>query len=175
LLKYLLLSFCIFDIKKNYHLSTKIEEKYPIFHIRHFLRISIRLQKEGVLIEHSFNRFRDFVGKNGCIRRELKYSMRYKVEYTYEVINKTNIQIDAEILYSAFLKVIDNMAEYKDKIDVIVPCVFSPALIAMDKDGNPLYPAIIHLDRRSYPQSEFAIKAVGKYMQPVEFLLNLIQ
>jgi len=85
-----------------------------------------------------------------------------KVEYTYEVINKTHAQIDAEILYSAFLKGIDNMAEYKDKIDVIVPCVFSPALIAMDKDGNPLYPAIIHLDRRSYPQSEFALKAVGK-------------
>jgi len=85
-----------------------------------------------------------------------------KVEYAYEVINKTHIQIDAEIVYAAFLKGLDNLQEYKSKIDVVAACNFSPTLVAMDKDGKPLYPMIIHLDRRSYPQSEFAIKAVGK-------------
>lgn len=85
-----------------------------------------------------------------------------KVEYSYEVLNKTNIQIDVEVVYAAFIKGLDSMHEFKNKIDVIAPCVFSPTLVAMDRDGNPLYPAIIHLDRRSYTQAEFAIKAVGK-------------
>jgi len=34
----------------------------------------------------------------------------------------------------------------------------------MDKEGNALHPAILHLDRRSYAQSKFALKAVGKEM-----------
>ncbi|MDK2878025.1 MAG: xylulokinase [Thermoanaerobacteraceae bacterium] len=85
-----------------------------------------------------------------------------KVEYDYEVIDKHKIQIDADIVFGAFLKGLKNLGDFVKKIDVVVPCVFSPVLIAMDKDGKPLYPAIIHLDRRSYPQSRFALKAVGK-------------
>lgn len=85
-----------------------------------------------------------------------------KVEYSYEVIEKHKIQIDPEIVFKAFLKGLKDLQDFLRKIDIIVPCVFSPVLVAMDKEGNALYPAIIHLDRRSYPQSKFALKAVGK-------------
>jgi sugar (pentulose or hexulose) kinase len=87
-----------------------------------------------------------------------------KVEYAYEVIDRLKIQIDPEIVYSAFLKGLAAFQSHLKEIELLVPCVFAPVFIHMDKEGNALHPAIIHLDRRSYSQSRFALKAVGKKM-----------
>lgn len=100
--------------------------------------------------------------KMAVLNEKLEILSSTKVEYNYEVIDKHKIQMDGETVFAAFLKGLKNLDDYVKKIDVVVPCVFSPALVAMDEYGNPLYPIIIHLDRRSYPQSRFALKAVGK-------------
>ncbi|SHM25374.1 xylulokinase [Caldanaerovirga acetigignens] len=100
--------------------------------------------------------------KMAILNKNLEVLATTKFEYNYEVIEKFKIQLDAETIFKAFLEGLKSFENYLKKIDVLVFCVFSPCLIAMDKEGRPLYPAIIHLDRRSYPQSKYAIKVVGK-------------
>ena len=85
-----------------------------------------------------------------------------KVEYAYEVVHRVYVQMDVSVIYAAFLKGCRELADLMPKVDAIVPCVFSPCLVVMDKDGNPLLPAILHLDRRSYAQSRFAVRQLGK-------------
>ena len=85
-----------------------------------------------------------------------------KVEYAYEVLHRVYVQMDVSVIYAAFLQGCRELADLMPQIDVIVPCVFSPCLVVMDRDGNPLLPAILHLDRRSYVQSRFAMRQIGK-------------
>lgn len=71
-------------------------------------------------------------------------------------------QIEPEKVWKAFLKVMEELRDYLNKVELVVPCVFSPALMALDEGGNALYPAIIHWDRRSVKQAKEALAKVGK-------------
>ena len=86
-----------------------------------------------------------------------------RVEYNYEA-DGLSVQIHPDLVWQAFLKVTRNLKEkgYARKVELIVPCVFSPALIAMDAEGTPLFPAIIHWDRRSIKQARKAVRIIGK-------------
>jgi len=85
-----------------------------------------------------------------------------KVYYDYQVLNKMHVQLDADVVYQAFLEGCHHFGQQIKEIDTLVFCVFSPCLIAMDVDGTPLCPAILHLDRRSYAQSRYAVRRLGK-------------
>jgi len=85
-----------------------------------------------------------------------------KISYDYEVVNQMHIQIEPDIMFAAFIKCCKRFGDMMKDVDIIVCDEFSPCLIAMDKEGNALYPAILHLDRRSYPQSRYCMKAIGK-------------
>lgn len=86
-----------------------------------------------------------------------------KEEYTYEAAG-LSVHIDPNVVWQAFLKVMKNLQDqgYARRIGLVVPCVFSPALIAMDGEGTPLFPAIIHWDRRSVKQAREAVRRIGK-------------
>ena len=85
-----------------------------------------------------------------------------KVEYPYDA-DDMKLQIEAERIYGAFVKACGELTpEERASVEGLAFCVFSPCLIALDRDGSPLYPAILHIDRRSYAQSERAVKNVGK-------------
>ncbi len=74
-----------------------------------------------------------------------------------------SVQIEAETIYAALHKACSQLgAECLRAIDALVMCVFSPCLIAMDRRGDPLYPAIVHIDRRSYEQAHRALDRIGK-------------
>ncbi|WHH59917.1 FGGY family carbohydrate kinase [Petroclostridium sp. X23] len=101
--------------------------------------------------------------KLSILDETLKLIAKSKIEYNYDVIDKIQAQIDPEIIFAAMIKGIRQFQQdHLDKIEVIVICVFSPALCGMDQYGNSLYPSIIHLDRRSYKQSHEAMDLVGK-------------
>jgi len=84
-----------------------------------------------------------------------------KLEYPYDVAGQ-KIQIDPELMYSACLKGLSRFKEHLKQIEMIVFCVCSPVFILMDKEGKALYPAILHLDRRSYAQSKFVLEKIDK-------------
>lgn len=86
-----------------------------------------------------------------------------RVEYAYEA-EGLKMQIDVEKVWNALAAVTRRFQEggcFRG-LELVVPCVFSPALIAMDEEGNPLYPAIIHWDRRSVKQARKALSIIGK-------------
>ncbi|HHF98607.1 hypothetical protein J7L81_00925 [Candidatus Aerophobetes bacterium] len=99
--------------------------------------------------------------KSALFDENFKIVTQQKAEYTYETYGMS-VQMDAEKVWKAFLKVTEKLKDYLNKVELIVQCVFSPALIAMDKEGIPLYPAIIHWDRRSVKQAKKALSIIGK-------------
>jgi len=84
-----------------------------------------------------------------------------KEDYEYETVGM-HVQMDPEKVWRAFLNVTKKVGDYLARVDLIVQCVLSPSLIPMDASGNPLYPSIIHWDRRSVKQARTALSRIGK-------------
>jgi xylulokinase len=61
----------------------------------------------------------------------------------------------------AFVNGCKELAEYMPKVDVISLSGTTPGLSAMDRDGEPLYPAILMLDQRSRVQALNIINTIG--------------
>ncbi|GAF97929.1 unnamed protein product, partial [marine sediment metagenome] len=99
--------------------------------------------------------------KAGLFNKSYQLFVVRQAEYSYHSFGMC-VQIEPEEIWKAFLKVMDGLRDYLSQVEMVVPCVFSPALIALDEDGNALYPAIIHWDRRSVKQAKEALTKVGK-------------
>ena len=99
--------------------------------------------------------------KAALVDKDFHILVTEKVDYSYQT-HGTYVQTEPEKIWKAFLKVIKKMAEDLSTIKLVVQCVFSPALIALDESGDPLYPAIIHWDRRSIKQAKKALLKIGK-------------
>lgn len=99
--------------------------------------------------------------KTGIYNENLDELCSAKVSYTYDV-NGLEAQISPDIVYAAFLKTLPMLGEMLNEIDAVAIDNFSPSVIAMDKNGDALFPCIIHLDRRSYKESRQALKLVPK-------------
>ncbi|MDR0641692.1 MAG: hypothetical protein LBG07_04445 [Treponema sp.] len=83
--------------------------------------------------------------------------------YQIRVLNEDWVELDAEDVFSAMIRGLGKLRDYTaDGIDLIAYDVFSPSLIFMDGEGNPLYPIITHLDRRSKKQSAEILEKMGK-------------
>lgn len=85
-----------------------------------------------------------------------------KEEYLYKVIDRDKVELDTEVMFNAFVNSLEVLDKYKNDVDIIAYCTFSPSLVLMDKDGIEIYPAITHLDRRSRKQSSMILKKMGK-------------
>lgn len=86
-----------------------------------------------------------------------------KKDYTYRVKDGEQCEIDPDVVLKAAFNGIKELdADYRGKIDVIAFDVFSPSLMCMDQHGEPLYPSIIYLDKRSRKQSKLIIDEFGR-------------
>jgi sugar (pentulose or hexulose) kinase len=83
------------------------------------------------------------------------------VHYTPQVISRVKVEIDAEILWDALVQACSKL-KLKDRVSVVTFSTLCPSLIPMDADGHPLRPIILHLDRRSYRQAQWALRKVGE-------------
>jgi sugar (pentulose or hexulose) kinase len=86
---------------------------------------------------------------------------RQQVPYTPRVISRDKVEIDAEILWDALVQACSKL-KHRDRVKVITFSTLCPSLLPMDVNGNPLRPIILHLDRRSYKQAQWALKKVGE-------------
>ena len=84
-----------------------------------------------------------------------------KEDYSYES-SGLQMQLDPENIWRAFLAVTEKLRSHLGRVELVVPCVLSPSLIAMDESGNPLYPSIVHWDRRSLKQARKALLQIGR-------------
>ncbi len=95
--------------------------------------------------------------------KNLEVVQKVKKEYSYDVIDEDKVEMDPELVFNTTLKGINELDEkYTQEIEVISFDVFSPSLMCLDKEGNPIYPCIFYLDKRSRKQSRQIIKTFGR-------------
>jgi xylulokinase len=102
-----------------------------------------------------------------CIlNSELSLLEKQRVSYTPKVISRDKIEIDAEILWNALVQTCRKFKN-RDRVKAVTFSTLCPSLLPMDGGGRPLRPIILHLDRRSYEQSQWALQRVGeeKFLQ----------
>ena len=92
---------------------------------------------------------------------ELSVLERQQVPYTPQVISRDKVEIDAEILWDALVAACSKL-KLKSRVSVVTFSTLCPSLIAMDAAGRPQRPIILHLDRRSYRQAQWALRKVGE-------------
>jgi sugar (pentulose or hexulose) kinase len=95
------------------------------------------------------------------IDSELSVLERQQVHYTPQVISRNKVEIDAEILWDALVQACSKLKR-KNRVSVVTFSTLCPSLIPMDAAGRPLRPIILHLDRRSYRQAQWALRKVGE-------------
>ena len=97
----------------------------------------------------------------GVVDRDLRVLEKQQVGYTPEVVAKNRVEIDAEVLWNAFVEACGRLAHAKD-VEGLSFSTLCPSLVAMDGQGRPLSPMILHLDRRSLRQALWALERVGE-------------
>ena len=99
--------------------------------------------------------------KIGIFDKNLNELASNTVTYQYFAEND-RAEIDPETIYAAFIKGCSQISDQLAGIDIFAFDALCPSLVAMDAEGTPLYPSIIHLDRRSFAQSRYAINKLPK-------------
>ena len=92
---------------------------------------------------------------------ELSLLERQQVPYTPKVISRDKVEIDAEILWDALVQACGKL-KFRARVSIITFSTLCPSLLPMDADGDPIRPVILHLDRRSYKQAQWALGRVGE-------------
>ena len=85
-----------------------------------------------------------------------------KVDTDLIMLKADFVEIDFEDILKRLIKCISIFKEELKDIQGIGLSVLCPGLVPIDKMGNPLRNAIIHLDRRSRKQSLFALNTIGE-------------
>lgn len=70
--------------------------------------------------------------------------------------------MDPGQVFGAFIRCTEELREYIPEVEVITFDNFSPSVMFMDEGGEPLYPIITHLDRRSLKQSREIVEIMGE-------------
>ncbi len=86
---------------------------------------------------------------------------RQQVPYTPTVVSRDKVEIDAETLWDALTHACGNL-QAKSRVRAVTFSTLCPSLVAMDPEGTPLRPIILHLDRRSFQQAQWALSRVGE-------------
>jgi xylulokinase len=86
---------------------------------------------------------------------------RIQIFYEPQVKSKNRVEIDAEILWKAFVGACSRL-KLKKKVEAISFSTLCPSLLPMDANGHAVHPVILHLDRRSYRQAIWALEQVGE-------------
>ena len=86
---------------------------------------------------------------------------RQQIPYSPQVESRDRVEIDAEILWKALIQACSELKE-KGRVKAIAFSTLCPSLLPMDAKGDPLHPIILHLDRRSYHQAQWALQRVGE-------------
>lgn len=100
--------------------------------------------------------------KLAVIDEKLNILASAKAAYGIRVYHRDWAEMDADEIFGAMAQGMKALSEYAPDIGLIAFDTFAPSVVFMDKEGEPLYPLITHLDRRSRKQTNDILQAVGK-------------
>jgi len=81
--------------------------------------------------------------------------------YTYSIPCENHVEFNFEILWSKIIEGLKKLPLDSYSINAIGLSVLCPGLVPIDKNGTPLRPSIIHLDRRSIEEAKKAMNKIG--------------
>lgn len=84
-----------------------------------------------------------------------------KEPYAMHVLNGDWVEMDAAEILGAMVRGIGQLSAFAGTVGVIAYDAFSPSVVFMDADGEPLRPLITHLDRRSRRQTQDILDRMG--------------
>ena len=99
--------------------------------------------------------------KASVVDRDLTVLESARISYVPQVKSKNRVEIGAEVLWEAFVKACAQLRQ-GPAVEALSFSTLCPSLLAMDSEGAPLAPIILHLDRRSYRQAVWALSRVGE-------------
>ncbi|MDZ7838212.1 MAG: FGGY family carbohydrate kinase [Actinomycetota bacterium] len=83
-------------------------------------------------------------------------------KYNFVTPGKDRVELDFRLLRSKILDALKPLTEELSRVKGICFSVLCPGLVPMDREGEPLHNAIIHLDRRSVKQARAALSLIGE-------------
>jgi sugar (pentulose or hexulose) kinase len=98
--------------------------------------------------------------KVGIFDRELNLLERTACDVSIKIPKAHHAEMDAEDIWSAVITACRGL-KHKKRV-VAMSCSSQLAFLPMDGSGDPLHPVILHLDRRSGKQAEWAMERVGE-------------
>ena len=99
--------------------------------------------------------------KAGILDEQLTIIERQQVPLSMHVSNSNHVEMDGEVIWSAIITACRGLKQ-RDRVQAVVLSTLCPSLIPLDGAGNPLHPIILHLDRRSDTEAQWALEKVGK-------------
>ncbi len=97
--------------------------------------------------------------KASVINEALEVLERHTSSYQPRTYSGSCVEIDAEVLWNAFLLCCSRIV-YRDVVGIVFSSL-CPSLLLMAENGEALTPIILHLDRRSEKQSSWIVKTIG--------------
>ncbi len=99
--------------------------------------------------------------KVGIVDSALTVVERRQVPLSIRVSNATHVEMDGEQIWSALVAACQGL-DQRQRVMAVVLSTLCPSLVALDGTGKPLHPVILHLDRRSGAEAQWAMETVGE-------------
>lgn len=98
--------------------------------------------------------------KAGIVDASLKLVERRQVALSIKISQSTHAEMDAEQIWAALIDACRGLKQ-RHRVQAVVFSTLCPSLVPIDRNGKPLHPIILHLDRRSAAEAEWALEQVG--------------
>ncbi len=99
--------------------------------------------------------------KVGIVDASLTVVERCQVPLAVRISNTTFAEMDGEQIWSALVSACRGLKQ-RGRARAVVFSTLCPSLVPLDGSGSPLHPVILHLDRRSGAEAQWALDTVGE-------------
>lgn len=99
--------------------------------------------------------------KAGILDNQLNMLERQQVPLSIQVSNGLHVEMDGEQIWSALVTACNGLNQ-RDRVGAVVFSTLCPSLVPLDGAGRALHPVILHLDRRSGKEAQWALDTLGQ-------------
>ena len=99
--------------------------------------------------------------KAGIVDVQLNILERRQVPLSIQVSNGHYAEMDGEEIWTALVAACSGLLQ-RDRVRAVVFSTLCPSLVPLDGSGHPLHPVILHLDRRSGHEAQWALETIGQ-------------
>lgn len=100
--------------------------------------------------------------KAAIVNDDLDIVASTKIEYELKILPNDKIELNPDEVFGAFIQCTREFSDYIQNVSILAFDILSPSVMFLDKNGEPLYPIITHLDRRSRKQIQEILELVGE-------------